>query len=130
MLSIDGAIQSASEYEIISITELLPTSDPVKKHCALAALTDYGLLSPCILLSYSPGSNVGNQHFVWKVPVSVDPVYCLENSQANVETIKKMIPTYHTWLMRSAMFKKFGRVSPSVKPSVLQYFYKNLTGLF
>ena len=68
----------------------------MKKYRALAALSDYGLSSPCILLFYSPGSNVGNQLFVWKVPVSVDPVYRLDNSQANVETIKKMIPPYHT----------------------------------
>ena len=30
--------------------------------------------------------------------------------------------------MRTAMFKKFGRISPSIKPSSLRYFYKELTG--
>ena len=30
--------------------------------------------------------------------------------------------------MRTAMFEKFGRVSPSTKPSSLRYFYRELTG--
>ena len=30
--------------------------------------------------------------------------------------------------MKLAMIKKFGRVTASIKPSVLRYFYKDLTG--
>lgn len=30
--------------------------------------------------------------------------------------------------MRTAMFEKFGQISPSTKPSALRYFYKELTG--
>ena len=30
--------------------------------------------------------------------------------------------------MRRAMFDKFGRVSPNVKPAVLRFFYRDLTG--
>ena len=30
--------------------------------------------------------------------------------------------------MRQAMFENFGRISPSVKPAVLRYFYRDLTG--
>ena len=30
--------------------------------------------------------------------------------------------------MRKAMFSKFGQITPSVKPAVLRYFYRDLTG--
>ena len=30
--------------------------------------------------------------------------------------------------MRKVLFQKFGRVSTGVKPSILRYFYKELTG--
>ena len=51
-----------------------------------------------------------------------------EQSQAVVENVKAVIPIYHTRAMRTAMFEKFGRISPLTKPSVLRYFYKELTG--
>ena len=67
-------------------------------------------------------------HFLWRVPRDVEPVQCLEASQHCVETVRQLIPVYHTWQMRSEMFKKFGRLLPAVKPAVLKYFYKSLTG--
>ena len=30
--------------------------------------------------------------------------------------------------MRQTMAEKFGRISPGIKPAVLRYFYKELTG--
>ena len=30
--------------------------------------------------------------------------------------------------MQEAMFSKFGRIAPSVKPAVLRHFYRDLTG--
>ena len=45
-----------------------------------------------------------------------------------IETIKPFLPQYYMWAMRRAMFDKFGRVSPSVKPAVLCFFYRDLTG--
>ena len=45
-----------------------------------------------------------------------------------IETIKEKIPTFHTRAMRRILFMKFGRVSPTIKPQVLHYFYHELTG--
>ena len=78
---IQQAMQSASDYELVSITEFLPSNDPVKKHHVLDTLSELGLLVPCILLTYCPGSNIGNLHFMWKVPRNADPMQCLQNSQ-------------------------------------------------
>ena len=52
---IQQAMQSASDYELVSITEFLPSNDPVKKHRVLDTLSELGLLVPCILLTYCPG---------------------------------------------------------------------------
>jgi hypothetical protein len=124
---IESAMENLSFFEQINITSLLPSSDLVKKHRVLEILTKTGLSLSAVLLTYSPGSNIGNMHFMWKVPDD-DPVDALERSQPVIEDIKKDIPVYHSRLMRSTMYNKFGRVAPTVKPAVLRYFYKSLTG--
>ena len=45
-----------------------------------------------------------------------------------IEEIKKDIPVYHTRMMIQEFIQKFGRVTHTVKPAVLRYFYKDLTG--
>ena len=92
-------------------------------------MIETGLSFPAVLLTYCPGSNIGNMQFLWKVPPDSDAVQCLESSQSVIENVKKMIPTFHTRAMRTAMFEKFGKVSASVNPAILRYFYKDLTGM-
>lgn len=94
----------------------------------MTTLESTQLFVPCILLVYSPGSNVGNLQFLWKAPDDKDVSECFERSQAVVESVKQCLPVYHTRAMRASMFQKFGRISPKVKPSVLRYFYRDLTG--
>lgn len=89
-----------------------------------------GLSVPCLLLIYVPGSNIGNLHFLWRVSDSLEPTAHFESSQSVIEEIRKQLPTYHTRAMKKSMFEKFGCIPPSVKPSVLRYFYKSLTGEF
>ena len=98
------------------------------RHRFLSDLISSGLSFSFIILSYAPGSNIGNLHFIWKVPENTEPSVCFECSQPSVEFAKKQIPVYHTRAMRAMMFKKFGRIMSSVKPSVLRCFYKELTG--
>ena len=45
-----------------------------------------------------------------------------------IEHLKPPLPQFHTRPMHQAMFEKFGRVSPGIKPAVLRFFYKDLTG--
>ena len=98
------------------------------KHRFLDSLISSGLSFPSILLVYAPGSNVGNLHFLWKVPHDTQPSVCFELSQSAIEYAKKEILVFHTRAMRAAMFRKFGRVSSVIKPAVLRYFYRDLTG--
>ena len=127
--AVNESLNNKPCYEFVNISDLLPP-DSVKKHRALHGLISSGLSFSCILLVYSPGSNIGNLQFLWKIPEDTDPSTCFQTSQTTVEDIKKIIPIYHTRAMRKALFNKFGRVSPSTKPASLRYFYKELTGQF
>ena len=69
-----------------------------------------------------------NLHFIWKVPEECDPTTIFEQSQPVIENVKLVLPQYHTRAMRTTLFEKFGRASPSTKPSALRYFYRELTG--
>ena len=50
------------------------------------------------------------------------------DSSLVIENVRKQLPQYHTRAMRKAMFEKFGRISPAVKPAALRFFYRELTG--
>ena len=50
------------------------------------------------------------------------------SSQPVIESIRPNFPVFHTRAMRKELYSKFGRVAPSVKPSVLRHFYHELTG--
>ena len=53
---------------------------------------------------------------------------CFQSNLAVIEQVKPLLPQFHTRAMRQAMYAKFGRISPGVKPAVLRLFYKDLTG--
>ena len=126
--NIDAVFQSKADYEYESLTHLLP-SDSTQKHRFLDQLFSNGLSVPCVVLMYSAGGNIGNLCFGWKVPDDIDSSIVFENSQSVIEEVKLVIPRYHTRVMRSVMFEKFGRISPATKPAILCYFYKELTGM-
>jgi hypothetical protein len=128
LLFINDIIQQKPEYEFISLSDHLPL-DAVQRHRFIHSLEASGLSSSSILLVYSPGGNVGNLQFLWKVPDSNQVERCFEQSQTVIESIKKHIPVYHTRAMKRAMFEKFGRVTSSLKPAILRYFYRDLTGM-
>ena len=45
-----------------------------------------------------------------------------------IERIRPSFLTFHTQAIRKAIFSKFGSISPTIKSSVLCYFYRHLTG--
>ena len=119
LIAIEEAMYSKSP-------ELLP-SDPLKKHRAVSSLVTSGLKFPSVLLVYSPGSNIGNLHFLWRVPVDTQLRNVFESSQSVIESVESCIPQYHTRAMRKEMYNKFGRISPQTKPLALRWFYKEVT---
>ena len=107
LVGIERKVENCNFYEPNFISELIP-SDRTQKHRVVESLVSNGLQFNCILLVYTPGSNIGNLHFLWKVPSSAEVVECFECSQSSIEEAKKRIPIYHTRAMRTAMYKKLG----------------------
>ncbi len=124
---IDILLCSQPMYTSLSLSDYVP-EDPLKKHRFINTLEESGLSVSCILLTYHPGSNIGKLLFIWKVPETTEVAELFEQSQSVIEEVKKTIPVYHTRAMKSALYYKFGRVSPGMKPAVLRLFYKELTG--
>ena len=85
--TIQESIYTKSNFEYVSITELLP-SGPMQKHRTVETLMTAGLRSPCILIIHSSGSNIGNLHFLWKVPCDCDVASVFKQSQAVIESVK------------------------------------------
>lgn len=127
LLPIDSHLKDQPLYQCTCVNFLLP-SDSMHRHRFIDTLTAHGLSFPTVLLTYTAGGNIGNIYFMWQVSPDADFSTCLDLSQSAVECAKKDIPVFHTRAMRSAVFTKFGRVSPAVKPAVLRHFYKDLTG--
>ena len=57
---------------------------------------------------------------------SLEEAVC--NSPGVTEELKSKLPVFHSRQMKREFVNKFERVSSAVKPSVLRYFYQNLTG--
>lgn len=103
-------------------------SEPLRKHRYIETLKK-GLSFRCLLFSYAPGSNIGNQWYIWKVGAdSGDLSEQLSRSQQTIEDVKKLLPVFHSRAMRKAMYTKYGRVCPTVKPATLRFLYHDLTG--
>ena len=122
--SLVEAVRNEEEYNYICVNLYTP-DEPVKKFRYIECLK-FGIDTPCMLLVYSPGSNVGNQYYLWKV-CDEDDIFT--RSQQVIEKVKLTIPVYHTRAMRKAMYTKYGRICPSVKPATLRFMYHDLTGI-
>ena len=78
------------------------------------------------MLTYAHGNNVGNFHFIWKVPDYSDSA--ISCSMTTVDKVKEQIPEFHNRGIRRALITKYGRVAPNIKPAIVRSFYRNLTG--
>ena len=76
---------------------------------------------PCLT-----GNNHGNYHFIWKATGTDAEIF--QKSQAIIEKIRLVIPTYHTRAMRKQIQDKFGQLSSTVKAHEFRFIYKELTG--
>ncbi len=124
--SLSQSLKQLRPFQYMCLTEHCP-DEPRKRYDYIQQLKR-GLNVPVVLLTYSPGNNRGNLHFIWRYDGDTKLETVFQDSLPVVETIKPHIPTYHTRAMRRALFTKFGRVSSSVKPAILRYFYRDLTG--
>ena len=122
--SLASELETKDCYVSVFVNDFAPT-EPILKYRYMETLK-CGLHMPCLLFTYSPGSNIGNQSYIWKITASGDEVFTL--SQKTIEEVKMKLPVFHTRAMREAMYQKYGRVCPSLKPATLCFLYHDLTG--
>ena len=122
---ISKLIRESDPYSLIDLHPYLP-ANPQKRYLFSNKLKE-GLDIPAGMMIYSSGNNAGNSYFIWHIPDSSLDI-ALSSSQGVIEAIKQSLPVYHTRAMRSEFLQKFGRITNAVKPAVLRYFYKDLTG--
>lgn len=125
LLPLLSVLQDKELFEYIILENIIPTN-PSEKYEYLQTLKKSGLPMEVLLMTYSHGNNVGNLHFLWKVSGSSSTEY-MSRSQSTIEKAKEEIPVYHTRAMRRALFEKFGRIAPTMKPAILRGLYRELT---
>ena len=122
--NLDTKLCTMGDYEYLFLNDFLDT-DSKKRYDYLQLLGNNGLHYPIVMCTYSPGNNKGNLHFIWRVPNVEKTEDAFGSSQPVIESIRPNFPVFHTRAMRKELYSKFGRVAPSVKPSVLRHFIMN-----
>lgn len=97
-----------------------------RRHYVFIQELNKGLSVPIFLLTYFHGSNVGNYHFIWKVPSLCNENACNNENLHIVGEIRQQIPKYHTRAMKQQFCDLYGRVSPESKQYILHNIYQAL----
>lgn len=124
---LSSTLEAVQPYEHVFLNELCP-GDPRRRYEFIQSLQRTGVESSVVLCTPSLGNNTGNMHFVWCVPKDEEIKRVFTRSQSVIESIRPQFPVFHTQTMGKAIFFKFGRISPSMKPAVLRYLSRDLTG--
>ena len=123
MSPISDAITRIEPNTPLDLRPLLP--DDRRRRYEWIQTLRRGLDVPIIHVQYSPGSNIGDLHWIWQC-TATDIDDALKGCQPIIEKLKKDIPEYHTRAMRRDAFELFGLVSPGTKKSVVRRLYKEL----
>ena len=118
-------LNASGDHEFHHVEKYCPI-DPSLKYSLMKTIKSNGFPFSTALLTYMHGNNVGNLSFLWKVHSNDESAF--SHSQSVIEHVKEYIPTYHTRTMRKEMFQRFGRLTSSVKPAVMRFIYRSLTG--
>ena len=117
------AVVSAGINVPVEIGQMLP-ADHRRKYDWVEEIRK-GLRVPLVHVTYSPGSNIGNIHWIWHSDAtSIDNA--LQRVQPIIEHLKQNIPQYHTRAMRREAYAKFGLVMATTNKSVLRHLYKSV----
>lgn len=122
---ISVSLKSLGPNAPLELGRLLPT-DRRRRYEWVEALKQ-GLDIPLVHVTYAPGSNIGNLHWVWHCTAeNIDQA--LSTSQPIIEQIKRDIPEFHTRAVRREAFQLFGLTTHTTKKALLHHIYKVLVG--
>lgn len=117
MSPISDAIKQIEPNTPMNLRPLLP--DDRRRRYEWVQTLKHGLDVPIIHVQYSPGSNIGDLHWIWQC-TATNTDDALKSCQPIIENLKKDISEYHTRAMRKDAFELFGLVSPNTKKSVVR----------
>ena len=106
LLELQTRLEQVSDFQDVAIEDVLSIVDFRAKYNLISTIKSNSFPFPTALLSYSHGNNVGNLHFIWKVPSADETSF--SEIQKVTETIKRSNPIFHTRAMRKEMFNVFG----------------------
>ena len=121
-----NTLQMNQNYEYLFFTDFCPQEH--RHRYQFIQDLQFGLDVSIVLLTYSPGNNCGNLHFMWKYDDSEPIETVFQKSIPVIENVKPLLPQYHTRAMRKSLWSKYGLVAASVKPAVLRTLYQDLAG--
>ena len=124
--NLNTAVSNSPMYKKIHVNDYAP-KDRRQRYLYVQEL-ERGLSSSIFFFTYSHGSSVGNNHFVWRAPDHVSAEACSVENLRLIEEIKSQIPTFHTRAMKQEFYDLYGRISPQSKPYILRSIYRSLTG--
>ena len=121
------AVFPTCEFQPVLVNELMPT-DTRERRRYIDELSD-GVPSSLRILRYthSPGNNVGNTHYVWKIPENISEEELLRENLKAVEQVKSQIKVYHSRAMRNE-FKAFCGRASNMKPAIARELYYRFVG--
>ena len=82
---------------------------------------------PVDMLKYSPGGNLGNTVFVWKVPPSRTESEMMTDAVRMTMRLKPMLREYHTRQQRIDFTVAYGNIV-KITPAIRRSLYSDLTG--
>ena len=113
-----SAIEEAGPDVPVSLENFLPSD--LRRRYEYMEHVKAGMNLPTVLVTYSPGGNIGNLHWIWHTTCT-DISSALQSCQPILESIRSDIPQFHTRAMRQAAYEKYGLISPSIKSSASSY---------
>jgi len=107
--SLSVALSQAEAYQHLSVGEFCPTD----VQCRYKYIQRLKYV-PFVLLTYSPGNNMGNLYFAWSFERSDTGETVFQKSLPVVDTVKSLLPQYHTRAMCKALLSKYGCITSKV----------------
>ena len=86
------------------------------------------LICDSMIFNHAIGNSLGTIHFIWKVPIAIDPAALTSGNASCVRKIQPSLPVYHTRAMKKQFFDQITLLKCG-KPSALRGIYRLLTGV-
>ena len=122
---LDVVIKEKPVYEPVFVRDFLRV-DRKLRYKYLQDLKN-GLTTSTVLATFTVGGNIGNYHFIWRIPDNFDVQAALSENDKMIQFVKTQIPHYHSRAMSQDFINMYGRLTSTTSPYVLRDIYKGLT---